>query len=277
MKNILLPIDFSEASLNALEYTEAFFKNTPATIYLLAVYTNTPSKLIAGEYNEEWEFEMVGNVSKDIQLLAEKYNDTTDIKHNYKGIVMTDSLINSIKRVVEEFSIDLVITGTKGAKGLKEVFIGTNTLKMIRHLDRCPILVIPNSYEFDGIHQIVFSTNYKRQFKKQELKDLIKIAILHDANIEVAQLMYEEYLNEVQKKNKLDLQSYLEDFEFTFKKLDWEDSEAETIQDYLFNSKSELLALINHKYNFFNKLTEEDVIKKVSFHSKVPILILPEK
>jgi len=36
------------------------------------------------------------------------------------------------------------------------------------------------------------------------------------------------------------------------------------------------LVLINHKYNFFNRLLEENVIKKSAFNSKIPVLILPE-
>ncbi len=276
MKNVLIPIDFSENSINALNYAEAFFKNKPINFYLLGVYISSPSKLMSDDYNEDWLGKMDDTISEDLKNLAEHYNNSSDLKHNYKAVTMADSLTRAMKSVINDKEIDLVISGTKGASGLKEIFIGSNTLKMINHIDNCPVLVVPNGYKFQGLHQIVFSTNYKRSFKSNELKPLIQIAVIHNALIEVVQLVSEDFLSETQRKNKTDLQGFMEDFEFDFNKLDWEGSETETIQNHIENCKSELLTLINHKYNFFNKLTEEDVIKKSSFHSKIPLLVLPE-
>jgi len=276
MKNVLIPVDFSDISLNAIDYAQAFFKNIPINFYLLGVYISSPSVLLGDEYNEDFLNQMDDSVSSDLNLLAEKYNKKSDFRHNYYSITMSDSLINSMKYVIKKREINLIISGTKGAAGLKETFIGSNTLKMINALDSCPILVVPNTYKFKGVHQIVFSTNYKRRFNLQELKGLIKIAIMHKSLVEVVQLISEDLLTDVQKRNKAQLQGYLEDFEFNFNKLDWKDSETKTIQNHVQNTNSELLTLINHKYNFFKKLTEENVIKKVSFHSPIPILILPE-
>lgn len=276
MKNVLIPIDFSENSINALNYAEAFFKNTPINFYLLGVYISTPSKLMSDNYNKDWLGEMDDTISKNLKTLVERYNDSSDLKHNYKAVTIADSLTGAIKKVISDKGINLVISGTKGASGLKEIFIGSNTLKIINHINNCPILVVPNGYKFEGLHQIVFSTNYKRNFKSKELKPLIQLAVMHNALIEVVQLASENFLSDAQKKNKKDLQGFMEDFEFDFNKLEWEGSETETIQNHVENCKSELLTLINHKYNFFNKLTEEDVIKKSSFHSKIPLLILPE-
>ena len=276
MKNVLIPVDFSEISLNTIEYAEEFLKNTPVNFYLLGVYISSSSKLMSDDYNKDWLGKMGNTISEDLNILTEKYNDRSALNHNYKSITITDSLINGIKKVTKDKFIDIIITGTKGASGLKEIFIGSNTLKMINHIHSCPILVIPSGYKFKGLHQIVFSTNYKRQFNLQEFKSLIKIAVMHEALIEVVQLISEKFLSDIQKKNKIELQGHLEDFEFDFNTLNWEDSETNTIQNHILNTDSELLALINHKHNFFNKLTEENVIKKVSFHSPIPVLILPE-
>ena len=275
MKNVLIPIDFSESSINALNYAEAFFKNISVNFYLLGVYISSPSKLMGDDYNEDWLAEMDDSITEDLNFLAKNRNDKSDLHHNFKAITKADSLINAIKKVITDKDIRLVISGTKGASGLKEIFIGSNTLKMINHINTCPVLVIPTDYEFMGLHQIVFSTNYKRTFSTPELKSLLQIAIMHKAHIEVVQLISEGFLNDIQKKNKAELQGFLEDFDFNFTKLDWEDSETKTIQEHTKNSKSELLAFINHKHNFFNRLTEENVIKKISFHSNIPLLVIP--
>ena len=276
MKNVLIPVDFSDNSINAIDYAEAFFTNTPINFYLLGVYISSPSKLMSDGYNKGWLEKMDDTISEDLDHIVEKYNSKSNLKHKYIAITIADTLINALKKVINDKAINLIVSGTKGASGLREIFIGSNTLKMINHINNCPILVVPNGYKFANIHQIVFSTNYKRKFNLQELKGLIKIAVLHSATIEVVQLISENFLTDTQKSNKADLQSFLEDFEFNFNKLNWDNSETKTIQNHIINTNSELLALINHKHNFFNKLTEENVIKKVSFHSSIPILIMPD-
>lgn len=276
MKNVLIPVDFSDISLNAIDYAEAFFKNIPVNFYLLGVYISSKSTLLSNEHNESFLSKMDDDVSININLLAEKYNNKSDFKHNYYSLTIADSLINSVKQVVIKKDISLIVSGTKGATGFKETFIGSNTLEIINSVDDCPILVVPRAYKFKGIHQIIFSTNYKRRFNTEELKGLIKIAVIHKSLIEVVQLTSDDFLTDIQKRNKLELQGYFEDFEFSVQKLDWEDSETTTIQNHIHITDSELLTLVNHKYNFFNRLTEENVIKKVSFQSPIPILILPE-
>jgi len=276
MKNVLIPVDFSDISINTIDYAEAFFKNIPVNFYLLGVYVSSPSTLLSDDYNEDFLSKMDDDVSKDLDQLTKKCNNKSDLKHNYYALTMADSLVNSVKYVVNKKEINLIVSGTKGARGFKETFIGSNTLKMINSVENCPILVVPNAYRFRGIHQIVFSTNYKRRFNIQELKGLIKIAVMHKSLIEVVQLTSEDFLNDIQKRNKLELQGYFEDFEFSINKIDWEDSETITIQNHIQNKDSDLLALIKHKHNFFSRLTEENVIKKVSFYSLIPILILPE-
>lgn len=276
MKNVLIPIDLSDNSINALNYAQALLKNVPVNFYLLGVYISNKSILLGDDYNKEWLNEMDNNVTENIKALAQKHNNKGNLKHSFKAITQASSLLDAIKKAIQEKGIDLIVSGTKGASGLKEIFIGTNTLKFINSINNCPILVIPSNYKFNKLHQVVFSTNYKRGFNSNELKVLINIALIHKAVIEVVQLTEENYLTETQKINKTQLQGYLEDFEFVFNKLDWEGSETETIKNHVENTNSELLALINHKHNFFYKLTEENVIKKASFYSKIPLLILPE-
>ncbi len=276
MKNILIPIDFTPISINALEYAISLFKDFKIEFCLLTIYISKPSKLLGDDYNDEWFGEMDDDASDQMQELVELYNKKSNEYHSFIPIVKSDSIIEAVKKTVESRSIDLVITGTKGVSSIKETFIGSNSLRMINTIDTCPILVVPGSYRYTNLHQIIFSTNYKRTFNNKELKSLIKLGIMKQATIEVVCLSEDAFLTETQKKNKSILEELFESLDINFKKLDWENSETETIQNHTENTKSELLALINHKHNFFHRLTEENVIKKVSFHSKVPLLILPE-
>ncbi|WP_299009165.1 universal stress protein [uncultured Tenacibaculum sp.] len=275
MKNILIPYNFSEAAINALNYTKQLFKGVEATIYLLDVYISQPSELLSDEKNDKWFNEMDDEIEDELKYLLEVLN-REESSFTYKSLVTSNSLTKAVTKTIEENNIDVVVTGTKGAKSLAETFIGTNTMKMINAIDNCPLIVVPMNYKYKPVHQIVFSTNYKRFYSKKELQFLINLSLIKKSGLEVVNLSEETFLTENQQKNKVKLRELLQGLNVTYKKIDWEGSETQTIEKHIDETQSELLVLLNHKYNFFNRLLEENVIKKSAFHSKIPILILPE-
>ena len=275
MKNILIPYDFSEAALNALNYTKKLFEGESVSIFLLDVYIGERSNLLSEEYNEKWFSQMDDDIEDELKYLVDVLNRENK-GFKYHAIVDSNTLTNAVKEAINREKIDLVISGTKGAKSLTQTFLGTNTIKIIHAIDNVPVIVVPTNYKYKIIDRIIFSTNYKRDFNSSELEALISFSKMKKSQIEIVNLSVEEALSDSQKKHKNNLQELLQENPTSFKKLDWDDSEANTIQKHIENSNGQLLVLINHHYNFLNKLLTEDVIKKITFSSNIPILILPE-
>lgn len=275
MKNILIPYDFSETAINTLRYTKELFKGFKLNIYLLNVYISNQSSLLSKEENEKWFNEMDDDIDNELNYLLDILNKE-DVSFSYYGIVNSDSLTSATKKAINEKKIDLIISGTKGAKSLTETFIGTNTIKIINTIDNCPILVVPINYKYKPLQQIIFSTNYKRPFNKYEFKALHHLSAFKNCPVEVVNLSEESVLTEKQRTYKLELSEIFKDLEVKYKKLEWIESERITVENHVENTESGLLTLINHKYNFFNRFLEGDIIKKSTFHSKIPLLILPE-
>ncbi|CAN5532599.1 hypothetical protein BH23BAC1_BH23BAC1_33470 [soil metagenome] len=74
----------------------------------------------------------------------------------------TGLLDENIKALSEELDIDLVVMGTTGATGLKEVFLGSNTSHAIENLD-CPVLAIPEHTKFSPINKIFYATDFQSE------------------------------------------------------------------------------------------------------------------
>lgn len=277
MKKILIPYDFSEASVNALNFANSFFNDIPCEIHLIHVYKVAPSYLLSDEQSSNWNNEIDNEVEVNLNNIVIALNKAKDSKITYSSSIKYGSFIDAIQIVQKEFQCNLILSGTKGAHGLREVFIGSNTLKLIKNIWSCPILVIPDHYKFKKLSKIVFSTSYLYAYTKIALKEMVWLSVVKELPIEVAHLTKDEYLSDKQMINKNFLSETLEDTDVIFKKIDWVENETESIEFYINNSLASLLVLMNHKQSFFNKLTSEDVIKKVSFHSKIPLLILPEK
>lgn len=277
MNTVLIPFDFSEQSISALQYTKKLFLGLDVTVYLLDVYNSNPSQLISKAESDSWLDEMDNTIEDELQYLTNVLNkEQKDI--TYKPIVKANNLLKAIQLVIDEYDIDIVITGTKRADSVTEAFIGSKTTKLINTISNTPIILVPISYKYKDFNKIVFSTNYKRPFSKHEIKPLLQISILNDCAIEVVNLSQEKSLTDKQLKHKTQLRKIFSDVDATvsYLKLDWNDSETKTIKTHLQESKSEMLVLINHKYNFFSRLLDENIIKKSAFQSNVPILVLPE-
>ncbi len=277
MKKILIPIDFSEISNNTLEYAKTIFDTDICTFYLLNVYISNPSNLLSEEYSDSVLTEMSDESEKDLKLFLYKVTNQNDNNnHHFEIISKANTLVKTINSIVISKKIDFIVMGTKGAKGAKEVFLGSNTVKVINRVENCPILVVPESYVVKKPSLIAFSTNFKRAYIEEELKPLINIAISNNSKINIARIMMEEYLNDSQKINKETLKVFFKDLDYIFCKIYVESSETNAIKGFIKQTKSDLIVLIHHKYNFFQKLVEEDVVDKISFNSSIPLLILPE-
>ena len=275
MKNILIPFDFSEIAENALVYAISLFEDAEITFHLLHVHEVRPSQLLSEQYNEQWFGKMDDEAESKLKDHVAHLNQTTADNHRFKSLIKSDSIVHALETVLNSLEIDLMVSGTRGARGKSDIFLTTRTLAMIHKVRSCPILVVPFDYDFVPIKKIVFSTNYQKSVTPKEIKPIVDLSTLYDAHIEVVNLSEDQYLSAVQKENKQHIEGLLASFNHSFKKLEWLESEANTLTTYLKTSESQLLCLINHKYNFFNKLLQEDVIKRTSFYSEVPLLIIP--
>ncbi|WP_378179848.1 universal stress protein [Aquimarina sp. SS2-1] len=277
MQYILIPIDFSDHSYNALAYARLVFHNEKCTFILLYVYVSHPSNLLNDEYSEGFLTKMSDEREEDLMFkIDEIEKENKNPNHQFEGLCKIDSLINAIKGIVISKEIDYIVMGTKGASGIKEIFLGSNTVKTINEIDNCPILVVPNGYNPKKPSLIAFSTNFNRTFFKREVDPFLSIVKSNGSKIHITRIMQEKYLTDKQKTNQETLKTIFNEFNFTFTKIDVETSETEALKDFARQTECDLIALVHHKYNFFQKLVEEDVVDKISFSSPVPLLILPE-
>lgn len=277
MKKILVPIDFSDNALNALSYARVLFNNEECTFFLLNVYVSNRSVMLSEEYNDAILGEMSDESEHELEALLKKLiKDNDHSNHEFKAISVPDTLLKAINSVSAAKEIDYIVMGTKGAKGAKEIFLGSNTVKVINGTNKCPIIVVPQGYSPQIPSSIAFSTNFKRSFNQNELAPLVEIVLSKAAKINIARIMEEEYLTDKQNSNKETLKKLFQNIDYMFCKIDVETSETEALKDFAMQTECDLIALIHHKQNFFSKLVEEDVVDKISFNSPLPILILPE-
>ncbi len=160
MKKIIVPIDFSEYSEFALEAAAILAKKNNAEIFALhmlemsnAVYTAT------GESQQpKMLFYLRLAEQKFQEFLSRDYLEgikVTPIVKNFK-------VFSEVSEVAEEQGADLIVMGSHGVSGFTEVFVGSNTEKVVRH-SKLPVLVIKQKPGHLDFENVVYASDFSEQ------------------------------------------------------------------------------------------------------------------
>lgn len=280
MKNILLPTDFSENAWNATRFAIELFRDEPCTFYLLNTYTPAivHSRFMATTVHGGIMEDNVRTHSEDgLQEVLEKVQlECKYPNHEFETISSFSLLTDAIIDLVETKDIDLVVTGTKGASGFEEVFMGSNTVRIVKSVGSCPVLVIPEQFEFRIPSKIAFATDFNRNFKMSVIEPLTNLAKNMDASIHVVHINESDNLDRFQQANKDMLDDFLSPIEHEFHWMSYFSSKSDVMQYFLKEYEMDMFALINYKHGFLEELVNEPVVKRIAFHTQIPLLVLPE-
>jgi len=277
MQKILVPTDFSDNALKAVAQACEIAKKTDAVIHLLHVVE--PTLNMATMQTDQSGNKVVADKSESLDLslkaIAEVYPDV-----KISPFLVGGNVIPSILKYAEKENPDLIVMGTKGASGLKKLFIGSVTAGIIGKTN-FPVLTVPASYELAKPEAIVFATN---QFEKNEhlLENFVNLAKLFsipvhvivfkdvDANKDADFIYNEEQLNYY-------LRFLKETFPRTaFKGEILEGSDFESAIDaYCINNAAGMIAMVTYPKSFLEKFFFKSFTKNMAFHSTIPILAIP--
>jgi len=149
IQRILVPIDFSEHSKNALKYAVPFAKQFKASIDLLYVVEPTI-------YPADFSFGQIGfpNVEEELRSRGSDELENLITREIAKSvpahkIVRTGKPFYEINQYALEENISLIIIATHGHTGMEQILFGSTAEKVVRKAP-CPVLVVRS-----GEHEFV--------------------------------------------------------------------------------------------------------------------------
>ncbi len=279
MKRILIPTDFSEASYNALEYAVQLFINEACTFYVVNTYTpvalytttiydsHTSLNVDLGEMYKKASLE---NLDKIITRVTDAYPNN---KHTFNPISSYNVLTVEVNEIVATLEIDAIIMGTSGASGLKEVFIGSQTMQVVKDA-KVPVIGVPENYKFKALKDILFTTDYRSGTNQVGLSLLEGLCRKHIARLIFLNAYYGIELDREQLENKELLDEYFERDAHLNEVADGMDV-LEAVADFQSKHKIDLLVLVHNKHSFFENLLFTPVVRNIVHHASVPFMILP--
>jgi nucleotide-binding universal stress UspA family protein len=141
IRNVLVPIDFSAPSLEAIEAALPLIKHFGADLHLVHVFEpDYPASSMVAIPLVVPELE-VGERVRRLRDVAEDYSVPLRREniHAIKGRPFEE-----ICRLAQEIDIDLIVIATRGYTGLKHLVLGSTAERVIRY-SPCPVLVVRGS------------------------------------------------------------------------------------------------------------------------------------
>ena len=275
MKNILVATDFSFNAYNAVFHATQMLNNEPSVFYLLNVYdehtplqSNSAGKNLLQQLSDESN-EGLQHTYHRIKL------DEPSPKYVFKILSQKGDLVEVIQKVVEEKEINLVVMGNSCTSEIKAIFLGSNVLRAIGAIKKCPILTIPKQLDFKPPKEIAFITDHKSLYDAGLLEPLRYIAKQFKSKIRILHINEDEPLSEKQHINRGVLLEYFSDFKYSLNWMPLFKSKATTINNFLEELNIDMLVMVNYEHSFLESITHEPVIKRVAFDLDIPFLVIP--
>lgn len=167
MNKIIVPIDFSEYSEFALETAAILAKRNNADLLVLHMLELDKGSLInsGNDQNQQMVF--------FLKLAEQKFEEYLDKDYlegvNVTPIVKHFKVFSEVADVAEENDADMIVMGSHGSSGLSEIFVGSNTEKVVRHSE-IPVLVVkqkPSKLNFDTV---TFASDFSNEMVEPYLK-----------------------------------------------------------------------------------------------------------
>jgi nucleotide-binding universal stress UspA family protein len=201
IKKLLLPTDFSETGLLAIEHGAAMAKRCQSELHLLhvleqALYAfQAPEPILRLSSDEEIR-KAADQKMKEIASRLQK---------DFEIIVVTSSRSGKIAKEVidyaEEKEIDLILMGTHGANGYEEFFMGSNAEKVVNRAN-CPVITIQTHAHQVGFRDIVVPID-STLHSRQKVDYAIEIAKAYGSTIHLLGLIESEEDDEAKFRAKM--------------------------------------------------------------------------
>lgn len=271
MKKILIPTDFSKYADEAIEVGAQIAKKNDSEIVLIHMLelpthmndavtgeTSIPEIMLFKRKAEE----TLKSIKNRPYLAGIKVTEVVRLDGVYKGIN------NYIKQNTD---FDLIIMGSHGSTGINEIFIGSNTEKVVRQSE-VPVLVIKNKIENFKATNITFASDFSNEIKKP-FKKVLEFAKLFGSKLNLVMICTPNSFKTTLAARKI-ITEFVSEFdmpEYSFETYN-ENNIEKGIINYSNENNADIIAFCTHGRtalsHFFTGSISEDLVN----HAPKPVL-----
>lgn len=269
--NILVPTDFSENAQNAFRYAQAVIKDLGGEITILNVVhmQGLPSATFGiGKLMDMVEETIRLESHKALDEMMAGADSSLLIR---KDVELTYNIQECLKKYIQQEKFDLVIAGTKGATGLKKVFIGSNAAGMIDNLP-IPVIVIPKDAQYHDHAHITYVTDLIGE--DIDFPEVIRLSRLFKSKTSILHIDTTGKANEEEIRTLFDSIAGKHHFRDYSIHVVREKDILNGIDNFLIAHPSDFLCVAPEKKSIFGKFFDRSLSKELAYQSTVPVLAI---
>lgn len=281
MIKILIPVDFSECSIKAVNFAAQLSHYVPTQLDLLNVQEGTGS--LYTDYvglNKEYNQYLIADARKKLEKLQAKLGLADHVVISTH--LVTGEVQETIIAEAAKLGSNLIVMGTSGASGIKELLIGSQTASVIGH-SKIPVLAIPEHYEWKKPEKILLATN---NFEKEPsiLDSIFQLAAQLHAKVETAVFSDEDYDDAAALlQASYGISSYEKFLKEEYKHIALATAHLsgksleEALNDYIARNNIDILVMITYQRNLLKRIFNPSQTRRMSYHTRIPLLAIPSR
>ncbi|MFC5191367.1 universal stress protein [Algoriphagus aquatilis] len=271
---ILCPTDFSECSLNAIEYACRIGEKYQANLVLFHVlnredYLKLSPSDTEGKYQEEFVFQKLKNLQKTVleESLAKGLKDC-------QVALKEGKIVQGTLDFADEIKAGLIVVGTEGMNELRENIIGSRSSRLVELSDR-DILVVPRRVFFKNPRKLVFASDYLEE-DKLAIQKVVEWATFFDAEIDLVHISSsQKAIEKALHQTMIDeIKPFVRYEKINFVLKSFRDDLALGLENYLQVAKGDILVTLSRKKSFFDQIFSKNLSKKMSYFINKPLWVI---
>lgn len=257
MKSVIIPVDFSDTSLNAARYVANMLSgHADTTVRLYHNYESDSDRDIAISYLESLKRELVDKGDSTVEYVLEKGGD----------------LVENIDRLAHTMRSTLIAMGITGRTAMGQVLIGSNTLKLVDNTIY-PVLIIPPDANYKGLNNVAFASDFADVQSSTPGAFISLVLEMFNPKLHIVNVNPEHYVSitEHYQLEKQKLQKMFTNYSTEFYFIGMTDF-FEAIDNFTKDYNIDMMITVPRHHSNSKTLFKNTHTKRLAYHSHIPIL-----
>ncbi|MGQ0739866.1 MAG: universal stress protein [Bacteroidota bacterium] len=261
MHRVIIPVDFSETSLNAARYTAQMLAGKEDALAILYNNYESPDDLdVCINYQESLKKEFIRAGVQQVECEREMGGD----------------LIDNISRLAHTIRATLIVMGITGKSAVRAAMFGSNTLKLIDK-NLYPVMIIPPDAVYKGLNNVAFASDFKNVENTTPSTLITSVLEMFNPKLHIVHVNSEVYVSlpvELQEeKNKL--AEMFSRFNTEFYIITMNDF-FEALDNFIKDRQIDVVITIPKHQTNATSVLKSSHTKRLAYHSHIPILAAHE-
>jgi len=281
MKTMLIPVDFTATSENAINYAIAWSKayEYKRIILLKAMYDSMFDDIIASEgyVNQDYLTKERSDKLEALAALSTKLSAEVGPDIKVATIASELPLLRAILETIQDEQPELVLVGSDNFSYSGNSFVAANVISIAK-ISPVRVLIVPSAFKYQPLKQLLVPVDFNRLSDLSRLLDVYQAYPIkwHEIKLLVLNVDPKEkylYPDEQFEQTKTRLQQNLKNFNYEIYYSNNKNI-IRGIMRFSTENKVELIVALPGKHSFLYALTHKSISQAIYENATEPVLIL---